>query len=187
MFPWRSSQCRHGSCAVDEKIPNQQNSYCPQLAFILVIFYLFCSHVLVPDHKKPSLLLAGVCSDWTEAVARCWDQQLSCRWQVMVGSSPVPFLQVHCMTEEWERIGICEKGENVHVKGRRSHRRARGCNLPMEVSVGYCLPMLCCSGRGNTTVRKDKWWFPSGCPSWEEQKTLKHGQSRRIISFPSCL
>lgn len=172
MFPWRSSQCRHESCEADEeKKPKPKQLLLS--AFVLVIL-LF-------------LLLAGVCSDWMEAEAWFWDQQVACRMEVTEDSSPVPFLQVHFMTEEWERFGICEKGENVHVKERRSHKRARGWILSMEVSLGYRLLKLCCPGRGNTTVKKEKQWFLSGCPFWEEQTILKHGQSRRTLSFPSHL
>lgn len=118
------------------------------------------------DHDKSPLLLAGACSDWMEAVAQCWDQQVACRWQVMVDSSPIPFFQVNLMKNE-KILGYVKKGKMC------MRRRGGATKGPKD---GICLRrflLVIASALLEGELpqwKKDKQWFLSGCPSWKEQK-----------------
>lgn len=150
-------------------------------AFVLVTFYLFSPSVLVPDHDKPSLLLTGVCSGCSSVLgpARCLQVasdggQLSCTFP------PGTFYDWR-MRKFWD---VWEMGKYACVGKEEAEKAQR-----MEpVYGGFCRllapdALLYWQGKYNSEKR----WLLSGCPSWEGQKILKHGQSRRILSFPSHL
>lgn len=151
MFPWRSSQCRHGFCAVDEKQNQTKTSYCSQLAFVLVTFYLFCPCLGTSPWQAP--LAPGRCLQWLDGGCSSGlgsasylqvpsnGGQLSCTFP----PGTLYDWRMRKVWVMWKRAKCACEGKEEPQKGQRMES--------VEVSVGYC---LCCSGRGNTTVKKKR-------------------------------
>lgn len=119
MFPWRSSQCRHGSCAVDEK-KSKIKPYC-SVSICVGQFYLFCPHLGTRPWWTP--LAPGRCLQWLDggcssvlAPANFLQEarnggQLSCAFP------PYDWR----MRKVWD---MWRKGEMCMWRKRRSHKRA---------------------------------------------------------------